>query len=428
MKYKAKEACIFLMLCTSVFTTVSVQAQDTLHLDLPRSEALFIKNNIQLLAQQYSIDSAKANIITAKLYDNPQFAFATGFYQPDTKKIFDFSGSGGEVALQLSQLIKTAGKRNKAIQVARSGVAITEYQFYDILRTLRYILRNDFYNIYYLQQSQKVYNIEIQSLQKTSAAYEEQVPKGNIAQKELMRIKSQLYTLQAELANLQGTVDNVQSEFKLLLRAKANAYIIPDIKINEDQKSIVANITYQALVDSAYQNRYDLKMVKTSLLLNQQNLALQKALAVPDLTINAGYDRLGSYVKNFNSIGAGVSIPLFNRNQGNIRQAQAVIKSSELQVSGVEDAIESQIANSYIGALRAEKLLNSFDPGFEKDFDNLIREVTKNYEKRNMTLLEFIDFYESYKQNVLQLNNLRYNRISQLEQLNFTTGTPFFNK
>lgn len=428
MKYKAKKACIFLMLYTSVFTTVSVQAQDTLHLDLPRSEALFIKNNIQLLAQQYSIDSAKANIITAKLYDNPQFAFATGFYQPDTKKIFDFSGSGGEVALQLSQLIKTAGKRNKAIQVAKSGVAITEYQFYDILRTLRYILRNDFYNIYYLQQSQKVYNIEIQSLQKTSAAYEEQVPKGNIAQKELMRIKSQLYTLQAELANLQGTVDNVQSEFKLLLRAKANAYIIPDIKINEDQKSIAANITYQALVDSAYQNRYDLKMVKTSLILNQQNLALQKALAVPDLTINAGYDRLGSYVKNFNSIGAGVSIPLFNRNQGNIRQAQAVIKSSELQVSGVQDAIESQIANSYIGALRAEKLLNSFDPGFEKDFDNLIREVTKNYEKRNMTLLEFIDFYESYKQNVLQLNNLRYNRISQLEQLNFTTGTPFFNK
>lgn len=428
MKYKAKEACIFLMLCTSVFTTVSVQAQDTLHLDLPRSEALFIKNNIQLLAQQYSIDSAKANIITAKLYDNPQFAFATGFYQPDTKKIFDFSANGGEVALQLSQLIKTAGKRNKAIQVAKSGVAITEYQFYDILRTLRYILRNDFYNIYYLQQSQKVYNIEIQSLQKTSAAYEEQVPKGNIAQKELMRIKSQLYTLQAELANLQGTVDNVQSEFKLLLRAKANAYIIPDIKINEDQKSIVANITYQALVDSAYQNRYDLKMVKTSLILNQQNLALQKALAVPDLTINAGYDRLGSYVKNFNSIGAGVSIPLFNRNQGNIRQAQAVIKSSELQVSGVQDAIESQIANSYIGALRAEKLLNSFDPGFEKDFDNLIREVTKNYEKRNMTLLEFIDFYESYKQNVLQLNNLRYNRISKFEQLNFTTGTPFFNK
>ena len=428
MKYKAKEACIFLMLCTSVFTTVSVQAQDTLHLDLPRSEALFIKNNIQLLAQQYSIDSAKANIITAKLYDNPQVAFATGFYQPDTKKIFDFSGNGGEVALQLSQLIKTAGKRNKAIQVAKSGVAITEYQFYDILRTLRYILRNDFYNIYYLQQSQKVYNIEIQSLQKTSAAYEEQVPKGNIAQKELMRIKSQLYTLQAELANLQGTVDNVQSEFKLLLRAKANAYIIPDIKINEDQKSIVANITYQALVDSAYQNRFDLKMVKTSLILNQQNLALQKALAVPDLTINAGYDRLGSYVKNFNSIGAGVSIPLFNRNQGNIRQAQAVIKSSELQVSGVQDAIESQIANSYIGALRAEKLLNSFDPGFEKDFDNLIREVTKNYEKRNMTLLEFIDFYESYKQNVLQLNNLRYNRISKFEQLNFTTGTPFFNK
>ena len=409
------------------FYCTTVAAQDTLLLTVQDAEKTFLQNNLSLLAAKYNIDANRALIRQAKLWDNPVLSTDQNIYDAQGG-FFKHDNISGQIYVQVMQLIKTAGKRNKAIQVAKSGVAITEYQFYDILRTLRYILRNDFYNIYYLQQSQKVYNIEIQSLQKTSAAYEEQVPKGNIAQKELMRIKSQLYTLQAELANLQGTVDNVQSEFKLLLRAKANAYIIPDIKINEDQKSIVANITYQALVDSAYQNRFDLKMVKTSLILNQQNLALQKALAVPDLTINAGYDRLGSYVKNFNSIGAGVSIPLFNRNQGNIRQAQAVIKSSELQVSGVQDAIESQIANSYIGALRAEKLLNSFDPGFEKDFDNLIREVTKNYEKRNMTLLEFIDFYESYKQNVLQLNNLRYNRISKFEQLNFTTGTPFFNK
>ena len=58
----------------------------------------------------------------------------------------------------------------------------------------------------------------------------------------------------------------------------------------------------------------------------------------------------------------------------------------------------------------------------------MVEEVTKNFEKHNISLLEFTDFYDSYKQNVVQLNNLRYNRISQLEQLNFTTGTRIFNK
>ena len=404
------------------------KTNDTLSLSLPQAEQLFVKNNLQLLAIKYSIDSAKANLITAKLFDNPQFGFTSGFYQPDTKKFFDYSEDNREIALQLSQLIKTAGKRSKAIELAKTGVQITAFQFYDILRSLRYTLRNDFYNTYYLQQMQKAYNLEITSLQKTTLAFEEQVKKGNIALKELLRIKSQLYSLQAELVGLQGNIDDVHSEFKLLIRADASVYLMPLVTMDERPQYLIANISYQSLLDSAYNNRFDLKMAKSTVTFNQQNLLLQKALAVPDITLNAGYDRLGSYVKGFNAVGFGINIPIFNRNQGNIKQAVAQTESSKLQVVATQDAIESQLANSYIGAVRAEKLLNSFDPGFEADFNNLINEVTKNYERRNISLLEFIDFYDSYKQNVLLLNSLRYNRISQLEQLNYTTGITIFNK
>ncbi len=423
-----------LIVCCIHFTCVyaqqvSAQQQvDTISISLHEAEAIFQKNNLQLLAQQFSIDSARANIITAKLYDNPQFGIASGFYQPSSRKFFDASDSSREIAMQFSQLIKTAGKRNKSIQIAKTGVQISQYQFYDLLRTLRYVLRNDFYNMYYLQQMQKVYRTEIESLQMTTTAFEEQVPKGNIARKELVRIKSQLYNLQTELLTLQGNIDDVHSEFKLLIRAKANAYIIPTAEINETPKQLIQEITYQSLLDSAYQNRYDLKIAQATVVQNQQNLSLQKAIAVPDITVSAGYDRLGSYVKNFNNIGVGLTIPIFNRNQGNIKQAMAMMESSKIQATATQDAIESQVANVYTGAIKAEKLLLSFDPAFERDFTDLIREVTKNYELRNITLLEFIDFYDSYKQNVLQLNSLRFNRISQLEQLNYTTGTLIFNK
>lgn len=401
--------------------------QDTLRLTVHEAEEMFIKNNIQLLAQKYSIDSAKAAIITARLFDNPQFGFGTGFYNPSTSRFFDNSAGGPEVSMQLSQLIKTAGKRNKSIQLAKTGVAITQYQFSDIVRTLGYTLRNDFYNIYYLQQTQKVYDIEITSLQKTNAAYAEQVQKGNVAQMDLLRIQSQQYTLQAELATLQGNIDDVQSEFKLLLRAKATVYVVPVYEEHKDERSVL-DIPYQALVDSAYKNRYDLKIAETNVTFSQQNLALQKALAVPDFNIDLGYDRLGSYVPNYNSVGLDLPLPFFNRNQGNIRQAKLGVQSSQVQLEGARDAVESQISNSYIGAVRAEKLLNSFDTKFAGNINYLIGEVTKNFEKRNISLLEFTDFYDAYKQNVVQLNNLRYSRMSQLEQLNFTTGTRIFNK
>ena len=131
---------------------------------------------------------------------------------------------------------------------------------------------------------------------------------------------------------------------------------------------------------------------------------------------------------NYNSIGIGIPLPLFNRNQGNIKQAKIGIQSSQLQLEGAQDAVESQVANAYLGAVRAEKLLKSFDPKFQENVNHLIGEVTKNFEKRYINLLEFTDFYDAYKQNVVQLNNLRFNRVSQLEQLNFTTGTRIFNK
>ena len=430
LKLSGKRAMQCLLLVAIVFTSLISKAQliqDTLYLDIHQAEEMFIKNNIQLIAQKYSIDSAKANVITARLFDNPQFSFATGFYDPATKRFFDNTDGNREISMQYSQLIKTAGKRNKAIQVAKTGVALTEYQFSDLIRTLSYTLRNDFYNIYYLQQTQKVYDIEISALHKTDTAYATQLKLGNVSQLDLVRIQSQEYTLQAELSTLQNNIDDVQSEFKLLLRAKGTVYIVPKADLENDDQSVL-NVPYQSLVDSAYSNRFDLKIAHTAVNLNQQNLALQKALAVPDVNIDLGFDRLGSYTPNYNSIGVDFPIPFFNRNQGNIKQAKAGIKSAEVQLEGAQDAVESQVANAYLSAVRSEKLLRSFDPKFAGNITHLIGEVTRNFQAHNISLLEFTDFYDSYKQNVVQLNNLKYNRISQLEQLNFTTGTRIFNK
>ncbi len=38
-------------------------------------------------------------------------------------------------------------------------------------------------------------------------------------------------------------------------------------------------------------------------------------------------------------------------------------------------------------------------------------------------MLEFIDFYESYENSVVQMNRLQNDRINAFENLNFVTGT-----
>ena len=128
--------------------------------------------------------------------------------------------------MHLSQLIYLAGQRNKQVKIAEANTRLSEYQFFDLIRTLKYTLRTDFYNIYYLLHSASVYDEEIKSLRQVVTAFEEQEGKGYIAEKEVIRIKAQLYTLLGEYNNLVSQINDQESELRLVLQIKGS-FIIP---------------------------------------------------------------------------------------------------------------------------------------------------------------------------------------------------------
>jgi cobalt-zinc-cadmium efflux system outer membrane protein len=78
-------------------------------------------------------------------------------------------------------------------------------------------------------------------------------------------------------------------------------------------------------------------------------------------------------------------------------------------------------------AFDEQKLMHTIDPKFFGDFERLMGQVLLNYQKRNISILDFLDFYDSYKQNTLQVNTIQFNRISAFEDINYYTGTNFFN-
>ena len=395
---------------------------DTLKLTIKQAEAMFLQDNLRVMAQHYNIDIASAQVITAKLLPNPDFSLSNGIAGTDEPN------PANEQSASVSQLITTAGKRNKNIKLAQIGVEQAKDQFFDLIRTLKFELRSDFYSVYYQRQSEKVYDLEISSLNKTLTAYREQYAKGNIAEKELLRIQSQLYSLQVEYNSLEVGIDTVESQLKLLIKVNARTNLEPIVTEDITGKEILTTVPYQKLLDSAYVNRYDLRYSKTTVDYNNMNLELQKATAVPDFSLSLNYDKLGSYGTNFFSGGIEFNIPLFNRNQGNIKQARLQVDQSKVQLQSQQDQVESDVATNYKLAMKYEKLANSFDPNFKHDFTHLVQEVFKNYMERNIGMLDFLDYYDSYKTNTVQLNSLLLSRVTSLEQLNYVTGTSFFNQ
>ena len=423
-------SCLFACSLTSFVNNNTIKAQisqsvDSLSLTLDNADSRFINHNLSILAQRYNIDVQKAQVIQAKLYPNPNLSVNQMAYNQKSKSVFPFN-KNGEFTTAISQMIILAGKRNKSVKLAQANVTLSEVQFVDLIRTLKYTLHSDFYNLYYLQKSSKVYGEEIQSLKNVVEAFSSQVAKGNISQKEYIRVKAQLYSLVSEYNDMINQMNDIQSEMRLLTMDSARTTFVPTVKDQDLANYKPSTYTLETLVDSAFQNRTDLKMAKVNTDINRLNLDYQKALAVPDLTASANYDQQGGYINHQIQVGVAMDLPFFSRNQGNIKAAKTAIDIAKVNQDNTQFTVQQNVYRALQKAYDMDKMYSSIDTSFISDFQKMQQQVLANYQKRNVSLLDFLDFYDSYKQNVLQMNQLLYNKVQSYEDINYYTATNFF--
>jgi outer membrane protein, heavy metal efflux system len=422
--YSMKQFCFIglMFICTSK----AAMAQNTVHITLPEAEQQFIQKNLSLLAEKYNINIAKAEIIQAKLYNNPTLSLNGNIYNPQLKKVFDVSNKTGQYDIGIQQVIRLAGKRNKEIKMAETAVTLSENQFFDLIRTLRYSLRSEFYNILFFQKSISGYQEQIASLQKMSDAYDILQAKAVVTLKDAVRIKSLLYSIRAEQSTLINQLNDSEAALQLLLQNN-KAYYVAEVDKDPAQSASVQQLIIGDLLDTAYTNRYDLKAAENNFLLSKQNFTLQKALAKTDLTIGADFDKRGSFVDNASFLTVAFDLPFFKKNQGNIKAAKISIEQSKTSVDLARQTVENDVQRAYTKVLNTDKILQSIDPDFKNQFEKLLQGVNDNFQEKNISLIEFTDFNESYKNYMLQLNQLQNDKMQAIETLHFAIGKTIFN-
>lgn len=412
------------MVCMTVLLPGAIaRAQDTLHITLQAAEQQFLQNNLSILSAKFDITVAQAEIIQARLYNNPNVEVSGNLYNPDLRKYADISNRTGQYVIVVEQLITLAGKRNKQVKLATTNARIAEYQFYDLLRTLRYSLRSNYFAIQHRYRSRAAYQVQINTLQQLNNAYSDLQAKGVVTLKDAVRIRSLLYTLQAEQTALDNELNDLQADLQLLLGDNKHFYL----PVDSSTEAPLQQFPLQSLVDSAYNNRFDLKAADAYTIGTRQNLELQKALRTPDLQLGFEFDKRGAHVDNATFLHAAMDLPFFNRNQGNIKAAKAQVEQSKAQHQQQQLTVENEVQRAYVKALNTDRMLDSFDPAFRQQFDRLLQGITENFQKKNISLLEFTDFYESWRDNVLLLNQLHNEKDQAREALNFAIGKTLFN-
>jgi cobalt-zinc-cadmium efflux system outer membrane protein len=256
------------------------------------------------------------------------------------------------------------------------------------------------------------------------ALYQLQLDKGNVPLKEVVRLKAFLFGLESERKDLAFQIATEQANFLTLLCARENAYVRPVVQKAALDSLRPAQLDFGNLLKLAQANRYDLRGLEAQTRLAQANLSYQRALAVPDLTAQFNYEATGNFANRYTGIGVGVPLPMFNRNQGNIKAAKANIDAAGATFQNAQLSVEKDVLEAWQKALYADRVYQEFDRGFEGQFDDLIGNIVTSYQRSIIGVVEFLDYYESYKNSALQRNRLQNDRMNALEQLQFAVGVP----
>jgi cobalt-zinc-cadmium efflux system outer membrane protein len=403
--------------------------KDTLKLKLVEAERLFIDRNLALLAQKYNIESSKAQVWQDRLWDNPNvwgeltaYNRTTGQYLPLQRG--DSLEAGGEVQITVTQLIKTAGKRSRLVQLDKIGVEIAENVFYDLLRSLKFQLRSNYFLLWQYEKSAEAVQNELNAISFLIRGMREQVAKGNVAQKDLIRLQALQFDLQNMRKDFLSAAFQAESQLKVILRLPG-AVVVHAVEDAEHLRSIgVPNL--DSLTTVALENRYDLKIAADSVRYAKQFLKWQKSLAYPDVQAHFAYVRYSNYIPDYRGLGLAVDVPTFNRNQGNIAQAKWDLKVVETGFENSRVQAMNDVSSAYKQLLVMQQNIEEYDRPFQSTFDDFFKGLIQNYEKRNIGLIEFIDFFETYRDTKLQALNLEQDFLQAKEQLNFAVGKDIF--
>ena len=340
-------------------------------------------------------------------------------------KYFDL-GKEGESGVQIEQAINLAGQRNKRIRLEKINHQSALLQFEEVARTLNSELKETCVEMYFLTKSVQIYDKEITSLEELLLFYKNMAEKGNISLLELSRMQALLLSLKKEKNDAVNELVSKRGNLKMLL----NLPVAQEIEILLDE-TMLSRLDLSSLsladLDSLLPSRPDQRLAFSILEASKANLKLQRSLSAPEFAIQGIYDRAGNFINNYFAVGLSFSVPIFNRNQGNIKSAKLEIEKSLKEKEYTENKANSELYVAYSRLEKAMELYQSADDDLEKNFNRLLEGVNENFRKRNISMLEFVDYYESYKETSLQLYETRKDVFLVMENLNTVVGRNIFN-
>lgn len=412
-----------LLLCCFVFFSFSeIKAQDTVRLTIEEAEQKFLKNNLLLLAQQCQVQAQQALIIQARTFANPVISANFNLYDPEND-LFFHTGPTGQKEFMIEQLIQMGGKRSINIEMAKLNKSIAEAELADLLRGLRFSLHQSFFSIHQQQKNIDKCTRQLNLLDTLITAYKKQTDLGNVSMKDLIRLKSGYLKINNEKSESTLRLNEDMTRLNILIRSRG--YLITEVK--EDYLNYLTKET--SLVDMetmALQQRPDLNASTLDQQYARYNLKLEKRTVVPDAAFNVATDQRGGAFRNQVNFGVSMQLPVLNQNRGNVQSAKSRLQGSSYLLDELKSEVLAEVFSAQQNMTRSIEEYKKSTSLYDQNFEKVLKSVNDNFKRRNMSIIEFLDFLESYNDAVKELERIKSQIAVNAAHINYVTASKIY--
>ena len=393
---------------------VESRTPTSIRLSLTEALSLFVQQNLDVLIAKYGIEYSKGQQITARLFPNPVMSIGNlaSFTQGHT------AGNSGQIFIQAQQLFELAGKRGYRIESAGFGAQSAEAAFEDAVRQLGFTVKDSYYRVQLAQRRLALAEENRDRFSRILDINTIRFKKGYIAEVDLIRIRLQTVDFHSQVIQSLQEAETARGDLRQLLRLSPGTTL--ELTTDLEFRRIDPEIGKLRVV--AVDVRPDVRSKRFTHSQREADLRLAKAYRVPDLTVGTGYaiqgaqgpDNPQQWALNF-----GMPLPLFNRNQGGIRQAEVAVQTAEADLNKALNVVENEVEVAYRNLMQSRRLVEAYVGGVLDDARATFTIVERAYERGGATILDLLDaartsrtiqqnYIEAlfnYQRNVLQLES-----------------------
>jgi len=362
----------------------AAETTPALKLSLNDALALFLRQNLDLIVTGFGIDTARGQQITARLFPNPVLSLtAVGSWTIGLKR-------SGQIYPTVQQLFEMAGKRGYRIESAAFGAQSAEANFEDAIRQLGFTLKDTYYRVQLAQRRLAIAEENRDRFTRILEINTIRFKKGYIAEVDLIRIRLQVVDFQAQIIQGIQEGDTARNDLRVLLGLPPSTELVLTTEL--DYHRIEPDM--DQLRTFALETRPDIRAKRLAQSQRGADLKLAKAYRYPDITVGAGVALQGPQgPDNPQQLGMtlGVPLPIFNRNQGGIAQAEVAVQVADADLRKTLLEAESQVDIAYRNLVQSRRLVEAYRAGVLEDARLTLTIAEKAYERGGATILDLLD-------------------------------------